>query len=130
MEAFMTESPRFKLSRSQRLRASGDFERVFARRCTAHESKMGLYVDINDCGYPRLGIRISKRFGGAVKRVRARRRMKEAFRLNQHALKAMDYIVVLRSTEESTQELSRLLLALDVRVQRKFNRDVSQQDCQ
>ena len=122
----MTKPPRFKLSRAQRLRGLGDYDRVFARRCAAHASAMGLYIDINDCGFPRLGVRISKRFGGAVQRVRARRVMKEAFRLSQHALEPLDYIVVLRSTELSVAESTRLLLELATRARRKLDRAMQQ----
>ncbi|NOX60028.1 MAG: ribonuclease P protein component [Planctomycetes bacterium] len=112
----------FKFQKWKRIRLSADFDRVFTRRCAAHQDRMGLYVDGNDLGFARLGVRISKRFGNAVKRVRARRCVREAFRRLQHELPPLDYIAVLRSTELTTDECESMLLELASRAHRKLNR--------
>jgi len=50
----------------------------------------------NDCGYPRLGITLSKLCGDAVVRNRLKRLLREAFRLNQKRIPAgFDYVLMI-----------------------------------
>jgi ribonuclease P protein component len=122
VERMDTSLHRFKFQRAQRIRSSADFERIFNRRCTAHSSAMGLYVDANGLGLARLGIRIGRRAGTAALRVRSRRRVREAFRRMQHQLPAMDYIVVIRSTAMTSSDYEAMLTDLAGRAYRKFER--------
>jgi ribonuclease P protein component len=56
-----------------------------------------LYACENDLGYPRLGLVASRKYGGATVRNQWKRRMREAFRLTQHALPAgLDLVVLPR----------------------------------
>lgn len=112
----------FKFKRAQRLRCSGDFDRIFNRRCAAHASAIGVYVDGNDLGFARLGMRVGKRAGKAALRVRSRRRLREAFRRIQHDLPAMDYIVIIRSTDLNSKQYETLLQELAGRAIRKYSR--------
>ncbi|GJM24270.1 MAG: hypothetical protein DHS20C16_06850 [Phycisphaerae bacterium] len=86
---------------------------------------MGLYVDANDLDFARLGIRIGRRAGKAAMRVRSRRRVREAFRRIQHQLPAMDYIVVIRSTDLTAVEYESNLIELATKANRKHARKLA-----
>lgn len=92
----MTMSPdSFAFDRSRRMVRKHDFERTFAARCTASDPLLVVYVLPNDLPHPRLGMTIGKRHGGAVRRNRLRRLLREAFRLEQHNLPpGFDYLLV------------------------------------
>jgi ribonuclease P protein component len=78
------------------LRAS-DFERVFAARSSAADASFILHGAANDEGYARLGLVVSRRAGNAVARNRWKRRLREAFRLCQNELPAMDFVCIPRA---------------------------------
>ncbi len=113
----------FKFRKAQRIRSSEEFNRIFSRRCAVHGPSFGLYVDANEVGFARLGIRIGRRAGRAVLRVRSRRRLREAFRRVQHQLPPMDFIAVIRSTQPSSDEYESMLVALASKAQLKFDRN-------
>jgi ribonuclease P protein component len=62
------------------LRRSSDFERVRESGRTWINPWLVLGVLENDLDHVRVGVSASRRFGGAVKRVRARRLIREAVR--------------------------------------------------
>ena len=71
----------------------------------------------NGLGYPRLGLSVSRKVGGAVVRNRWKRLLREAFRLRRHELPAgIDLVVIPR--QEVEPELARLLESLPVLAQR------------
>ena len=69
-----------------------------------------IYGAANGLGYPRLGMTASRRFGGAVARNRWKRLVREAFRLSQHDLPALDLVCIPRGHSEP--ELNQLLAEL------------------
>lgn len=77
---------RYPFGRSRRLRGRRDFERVFADRCSAGDSRLVVYVHKNGLDAPRLGISVGKRVGNAVARNRLKRVIRESFRLSQHVI--------------------------------------------
>lgn len=86
----------------QRLTRQRDFERVFARRCTAGDARLVVYLDANDLGITRLGIKTGKRLGNAAVRSAHRRYIREAFRLAQHELPAgLDIICIPKVTPDA-----------------------------
>jgi len=80
------ETPkRLRLGRDSRLRQSRDFARV--RRQGERLAQGCLIANWNKLSGdapPRLGVVTSKKIGGAVERSRARRLLRESFRLHQH----------------------------------------------
>ena len=74
-----------------------------------------LYARKNRMGTNRVGITVSKKLGKAVIRNRVRRRIREAYRLNEERFQpGWDIVVVARSraVEVSFQKLTQSLLSL------------------
>jgi ribonuclease P protein component len=107
--------------KSLRLLSAKEFERVFAARVSVSDRWIVLYGAWSEAGHPRLGLTVPRRVGGAVVRNRWKRLLREAFRLSQHELAAVDLVCIPRST--SPPELSQLtesLRALAPRVEQKL----------
>ena len=92
--------PRLKFSRDQRLQHSWEFER--ARREGQRLVKGCLILNwrfSDDQQTARLGVVTSKKIGNAVVRSRARRLLREVFRLNQHNFKQpADLVLIARNS--------------------------------
>jgi ribonuclease P protein component len=72
------------------------FKAVLARKKRVSNDKLALYTAENDCGYPRLGISVSKSISRAVIRNRLKRVLREVFRQYQHQIpQNFDYLVML-----------------------------------
>jgi ribonuclease P protein component len=81
--------------KNQRLLSNAQFKSVLDRNCCVRNSDMLVFVAENDCGYPRLGISVSKACGNAVVRNRVKRLVRESFRQNQHQLvQEYDYLAI------------------------------------
>ena len=105
---------RLLFRKSQKLVTNGQFMSVLSRKCCSQNSLARLYVVANDCGYPRLGISISKSFGHAPARNRIKRRFREVFRLNQHDIDAeFDYLLIIshKMTKNNKDKYSEQLLS-------------------
>lgn len=113
---------RLRFSKRQRIHLQGDFARILRRRCSAADGVMVIYVDTAAEAWPRLAVRASKRLGGAVTRNRARRRLKEAFRLCQHTLPVLDILCQLRNAGASVETFARSLEKLTRAAQRRLVR--------
>jgi ribonuclease P protein component len=90
------ERPRFGLPRARRLRKRSDFLRI--QDGTARVSTRHLLVLLGEgTGLSRLGIVASRKVGGAVERNRAKRLVREAFRLHPEAIPSgVDLVVIVR----------------------------------
>ena len=73
-----------------------DFRRIYARGKSYVDSALVVYVLNNRANCCRLGITVSKKLGGAVKRNRTRRVIKEAFRQLPPISRRVDIVVVAR----------------------------------
>jgi len=81
----------------ERLKKQREFERVFAHGKSLGGSTVAFYFFPNDLGYPRAGFIASKKVSKrAVDRNRAKRLMREVFRLNKHRLKPVDIVFIAR----------------------------------
>jgi ribonuclease P protein component len=80
---------RLGLSRRQRLKQRREFAAVRAQgQRVAHGCLIANWLKLPAGGRTRLGVVTSKALGGAVIRSRARRLLREAFRLHQHELQS------------------------------------------
>ena len=79
------------------LKKNHEFRRLYRKGASAVAGSMVLYCRKNRLGHNRLGITVSVKLGNAVKRNRARRRLREVYRLNGDKLqKGWDVILVAR----------------------------------
>jgi ribonuclease P protein component len=113
--------PSQRFPKRLRLLSAKEFERVFAARTSVSDSWFVLYGDANLVGHARLGLTVPRRVGGAVQRNSWKRLLREAFRLSQHELPAIDYVVVPRSNSApQLRQLMESFPALARRLERKL----------
>ena len=91
---------RLRLGRPSRLTQSRDFARV---RQQGERLALGCLIanwnKLPDGSSPRLGVITSKKIGGAPERSRARRLLRESFRLHQHELaQPVELVLVARNS--------------------------------
>ncbi len=85
-------------SREERLRAKGEFDRVFREGRRVWGSLLSVCHAPNGLEHARLGIALSRGWRGAVARNRAKRLVREAFRTRKHELpKGVDVAVIPRT---------------------------------
>ncbi|HAW96333.1 MAG: ribonuclease P protein component [Phycisphaerae bacterium] len=91
-----------RFSRRFRLRHKREFQAVYGARHRRESGPLLVYALQNDLGHPRLGLSVSRKTGGAVRRVRMKRRLRESFRrLKNEFAEGFDYIVVVRPHDDS-----------------------------
>ena len=82
---------------STSLKKNHEFRRLYNRGKSSATPNLAVYCRRNGRGENRLGITVSTKLGGAVVRNLLRRRIKEAYRINEHRLKSgYDIVVVAR----------------------------------
>lgn len=84
------------LSRDERLRKRSEIDRVFRKGRATAGKWMRVHVLENNLAWSRLAVSVpGRKVGGAVRRNRWKRLVREAFRLNKHALgPGLDIVVV------------------------------------
>jgi ribonuclease P protein component len=84
--------------RSLRLNDSGDFQHVFDKATKSADRYLTVLARANGGFPPRLGLAISrKQIRKATDRNRIKRVIRESFRLGQHGLEGLDFIVMART---------------------------------
>ena len=85
------------MKRAVTLKENHEFRRLYQKGASAVSGCMVVYCRKNRLGHNRLGITVSVKLGHAVVRNRARRRLREVYRVNSGALKqGYDIILVAR----------------------------------
>ena len=80
------------------LKQNYEFRRLYQKGASSAGNCMVLYCRKNKLGHNRLGLTASVKLGHAVVRNRARRRLREVYRLNSNQLRTgWDIILVARS---------------------------------
>ena len=83
----------FTFPKSRRLTRKAEFDAVFRLRHSRGDSNLVVYAAPNEYGYPRLGLVVSRKVSkSAVDRNRWKRLLREAFRLVQSELPAVDLV--------------------------------------
>lgn len=110
--------------RAERLCTSGEFARTFAKKLSAADHALVVYLSDNGLAWSRLGVITPKRVGNAVRRNAVRRRIREAFRKNKDTLpKGFDIIYLARPGANAIPGyLEESVLALAARAARKAER--------
>jgi ribonuclease P protein component len=85
----------YRFSKANRLRTARDFQRVY-RQGKVLQGRYFKIFYLESGGPPRLGLTLARRLGGAVVRNRAKRVIREAFRLNKGLFWGLELIVQLR----------------------------------
>jgi len=100
---------------STSLKKNYEFKRLYNRGKSAASPYVAVYCRKNGSSENRLGITVSTKLGGAVKRNRVKRRLKEIYRLNEEKLICgYDIVIVARmkSRYSSFHELESSVLSL------------------
>jgi len=97
----------FQFRKAEHLTRKKEFERVFDEGKVFKNNEVVLYVIPNDFLHSRLGLVVSKKVGNSPRRNRAKRLLREAYRLNKHLLKThVDIIAIPRHPFSSDLKLS------------------------
>ena len=96
---------RYGFPRSRRLLRPIEYQRVYATKQVFIDRELIVHAAPNGRRPTRLGLAISRKIGGAVRRNRIKRLMREAFRLNQHRFAdGLDLVVIPRKGAQLTLE--------------------------
>jgi ribonuclease P protein component len=102
----------------QRLRTRAEFDRVFRRGQRLDGRLFTLVVAANDRGEDRLGLAVSRKVGGSVRRNRAKRLLREGFRLLSSEGRASFDVIVLAKPEIAAHGLLEVQRELEQRLRR------------
>lgn len=87
----------------QRLHTPADYEAVFARKHSAGDPVLLVFVLLREAGPTRLGTSVSKKCGNSVVRHAIKRAIREGFRHVQHELpQSLDIVVIPRPGVQPT----------------------------
>ncbi len=100
--------PSFRITRCQRIRSGSDFERVYDGQQRAGDGALLVFALPNSLPHNRFGLSVSRKHGGAVRRGRLKRLLREAYRLSQHDLPVgLDLVLIPRQGGPASVETFR-----------------------
>ncbi|MDR1735717.1 MAG: ribonuclease P protein component [Oscillospiraceae bacterium] len=105
--------------RTDSLKRNGDFRALYARGKSFAGVYLAIYTRQNRVKRTRLGLTVSTKLGNAVTRNRIRRRLREAYRLNEAFFRpGADIVIVARSRALTAdfKDLQAELLSLGARL--------------
>jgi len=85
------------MKKKNRLKKNEDFQKVIKQKKSVACPTLVVYYYQNDLGYPRVGISVSKRLGGAVTRNKLKRQLRMIVANSINYEKGIDYIVIARN---------------------------------
>jgi ribonuclease P protein component len=87
----------FSFPKKLRLLKPSDFAFVFQRPIRISSSKITIFSRLNVLDHPRIGMAIAKKHvKTSPERNRIKRLVRESFRLHQHKLLSMDYVILVK----------------------------------
>ena len=109
----------------ERLKTTAQFQAVYDRRRSVSDAGLIVYALENGLPFTRIGLSVSRKYGGAVQRNRLRRLFREAFRLSKAELPTgLDLVLIPRNSQEPELEALRAaLVRLVKQVAKKLERD-------
>src|ERR1700722_19613212 len=118
----MTAAKPFGFRKHEHLRRPADFKLAYERRRSVSNDWLIVYVRENALPHLRLGLSVSRKYGGAVQRARLRRLYREAFRLTRHEMPVgLDLVLIPRKNDLPTlDDLRRSLPRLVRQLARKL----------
>jgi ribonuclease P protein component len=121
----MSQSTSRRFRPAEHLRRPSDFQRVYDRRRSVSDARIIVYGCENALPHLRLGLSVSRKYGGAVRRNRLRRLYREAFRLTKHQLPiGLDLVLIPRAPEEpKLEDLKEALVKLVGRLAAKLAKE-------
>ncbi len=131
---------RYRLKKKQRVVSNRRFKEILDCRMRFANELLTVFIAPNDCGWPRLGVSVGKRFGNAVERNHLKRLLRESFRLSQYdMLDNYDYLFMynhnlLKKMKQDGRRLkatvvkasmARLIVKINKRVEGRANEKAS-----
>jgi ribonuclease P protein component len=109
----------------EHLRKPAEFQQVYDCRRSVSDSGLILYARENGLPHCRIGLSVSRKYGGAVQRNRLRRLYREAFRLSKDQLPVgLDLVLIPRTQQEPTlDDLHKSLVKLVKQAHKKILKD-------